>query len=105
MWHDIRKIFDQLSEDENVRCILFSGAGDKAFCAGLDVSQHTHYDTVQKIVTNVVVGNRFSQHPLQGPFPKLIKAPMLPEGHGRFEDIASTIRTVSLLLNDVKSVN
>lgn len=37
MWHTLPKIFDQLSEDEDVRCIILSGSGEKAFCAGLDV--------------------------------------------------------------------
>lgn len=37
MWHILHKIFDSLSEDKNVRCILLSGNGEEAFCAGLDV--------------------------------------------------------------------
>jgi len=37
MWLNLRKIFDRLSEDENVRAVVLSGAGDKAFTAGLDV--------------------------------------------------------------------
>ncbi|WPG98761.1 Hypothetical protein R9X50_00155500 [Acrodontium crateriforme] len=37
MWHGMPKIFDRLSEDPNVRCIVLSGNGEKAFCAGLDV--------------------------------------------------------------------
>lgn len=37
MWVEIGKIFDQLSYDPNVRAIVLTGAGDRAFTAGLDV--------------------------------------------------------------------
>ncbi|RVX67810.1 hypothetical protein B0A52_07738 [Exophiala mesophila] len=33
----IRRVFENLSDDAAVRSIVFSGSGDKAFCAGLDV--------------------------------------------------------------------
>jgi delta(3,5)-delta(2,4)-dienoyl-CoA isomerase len=38
MWLNLRKVFDQLSTDTNVRAIVLSGAGDKGFTAGLDVN-------------------------------------------------------------------
>lgn len=34
MWHEIRTIFDYLSSDPEVRAVLISGAGPKAFTAG-----------------------------------------------------------------------
>ncbi|KAH8694231.1 enoyl-CoA hydratase/isomerase family protein [Talaromyces proteolyticus] len=37
MWLELRTIFDTLSELPSVRAIVFSGAGDRAFTAGLDV--------------------------------------------------------------------
>lgn len=37
MWLELRRVFDSLSEDPAVRAIIFSGSGDRAFCAGLDV--------------------------------------------------------------------
>ena len=37
MWLEIRQLFETLSLDEQVRCIMLSGAGDQAFCSGLDV--------------------------------------------------------------------
>jgi delta(3,5)-delta(2,4)-dienoyl-CoA isomerase len=37
MWLELRKIFDQLSHDSSVRAVVLSGAGDRAFTAGLDV--------------------------------------------------------------------
>ncbi|KAL9122900.1 MAG: hypothetical protein Q9187_000551 [Circinaria calcarea] len=39
MWLELRKIFDQLSYDPDVRSIILSGAGDRAFTAGLDVNE------------------------------------------------------------------
>lgn len=38
MWENLPLLFNQLSRDENVRAIMLSGAGDRAFCAGLDVT-------------------------------------------------------------------
>ena len=37
MWIELRDIFDKLSRDSSVRAIVLSGAGEKAFTAGLDV--------------------------------------------------------------------
>ena len=37
MWLELRTIFDGLSADPNVRAVVLSGAGDRAFTTGLDV--------------------------------------------------------------------
>lgn len=37
MWVELRSIFNQLSVDPEVRAILLTGAGDRAFTSGLDV--------------------------------------------------------------------
>ncbi|KAF2110729.1 ClpP/crotonase-like domain-containing protein [Lophiotrema nucula] len=37
MWINLQKIFQTLSHDPSVRAILLTGAGDRAFTAGLDV--------------------------------------------------------------------
>lgn len=34
MWFELKAIFEQLSHDPEIRCILLSGAGDRAFTAG-----------------------------------------------------------------------
>lgn len=37
MWLEFRQVFEQLSRDPGVRAVVLSGAGDRAFTAGLDV--------------------------------------------------------------------
>ncbi|GAB1314010.1 ClpP/crotonase-like domain-containing protein [Madurella fahalii] len=37
MWLELRRVFQQLSSDPDVRAVVLSGAGDRAFTAGLDV--------------------------------------------------------------------
>lgn len=37
MWHEMKRVFAQLSDDPAVRVIVFSGKGPKAFTTGLDV--------------------------------------------------------------------
>ena len=37
MWLEMAQLFNQLSSDPSVRAILLTGAGEKAFTAGLDV--------------------------------------------------------------------
>ncbi|KAI1332578.1 enoyl CoA hydratase-like protein [Xylariaceae sp. FL0255] len=37
MWIELGQIFNKLSHDPNVRAVIFSAVGDKAFTAGLDV--------------------------------------------------------------------
>jgi delta(3,5)-delta(2,4)-dienoyl-CoA isomerase len=38
MWLELRSVFRQLSGDADVRAVVLSGAGDRAFTAGLDVT-------------------------------------------------------------------
>jgi delta(3,5)-delta(2,4)-dienoyl-CoA isomerase len=37
MWIELGQIFNKLSHDSEVRAVVLSGAGEKAFSAGLDV--------------------------------------------------------------------
>ena len=39
MWKHVGEIFVSLSNDENVRCIVIRGAGDRAFSPGNDISE------------------------------------------------------------------
>lgn len=38
VWLEFGRVFRQLSDDSDVRVVVLSGAGDRAFTAGLDVS-------------------------------------------------------------------
>ena len=38
MWLELRDVFRQLSADADVRAVVLSGAGNRAFTAGLDVT-------------------------------------------------------------------
>ncbi len=37
MWHSLSDIMERLNTDSGVRCIVFRGAGDRAFSAGADI--------------------------------------------------------------------
>ena len=39
MWRDITVILDDFEADDNIRVVVVSGRGGKAFCAGADISQ------------------------------------------------------------------
>jgi enoyl-CoA hydratase/carnithine racemase len=39
MWQALGDTFEQLSADDNLRCIVLRGAGDKAFAPGNDISE------------------------------------------------------------------
>jgi enoyl-CoA hydratase len=38
MWRALHTIMDSLSADDTLRCVILRGAGDKAFCAGADIT-------------------------------------------------------------------
>ncbi|KZD12352.1 enoyl-CoA hydratase/isomerase family protein [Oceanibaculum pacificum] len=39
MWIGVRDAFREISADDSVRCVLFTGAGERAFCPGADISE------------------------------------------------------------------
>ncbi len=38
---DLSKVFEKLEDDKETRCVIFTGAGDRAFSAGADVTAFT----------------------------------------------------------------
>src|SRR3982074_90288 len=46
-WHDIRAAFEDARDDPTVRGIILTGAGDKAFIAGADISELATVSAVQ----------------------------------------------------------
>ena len=49
MWYELRDIFKHLSANPDVRCILLSGAGERAFTAG----KHFHVGTSHNLTSQV----------------------------------------------------
>lgn len=47
MWLELRSVFNSLSSSPDVRAVILSGAGDRAFSAGLDVVAASQTDTLQ----------------------------------------------------------
>ena len=41
-WSDLRKAFEDARDDASVRGVILTGAGDKAFIAGADISELAH---------------------------------------------------------------
>src|SRR5258708_39204627 len=39
MWQRLGTIMDELSRDESVRCVVLTGAGEKAFGPGADIAE------------------------------------------------------------------
>jgi enoyl-CoA hydratase len=39
MWRDLARVMDELSADENLRCVVLRGGGREAFAAGADIAE------------------------------------------------------------------
>ena len=46
-WNDLRVAFEDARDDETVRGVILTGAGDKAFIAGADISELATVSAVQ----------------------------------------------------------
>ena len=46
-WKDLRTAFEDAQDDAAVRGVILTGAGDKAFIAGADISELAHVDRVR----------------------------------------------------------
>ena len=46
MFNDLESVFSTLAEDNSVRVILLTGAGEKAFAAGADIKELARTDTI-----------------------------------------------------------
>jgi enoyl-CoA hydratase/carnithine racemase len=46
-WEDLKKAFEDLRNDDDVRGVILTGAGDKAFIAGADISELTQVTAVE----------------------------------------------------------
>ncbi len=39
MWRRLRALFEEFHADASLRCVVLSGAGDRAFCVGADIAE------------------------------------------------------------------
>ena len=46
-WNDLRTAFEDAGEDPTIRGVILTGAGDKAFIAGADISELAHVTAVE----------------------------------------------------------
>jgi enoyl-CoA hydratase/carnithine racemase len=46
-WNDLRAAFESAQEDPEVRGVILTGAGDKAFIAGEDISELAHVSAIE----------------------------------------------------------
>ena len=53
MWQGISEAFDHFSGNPKIRCIVMSGAGDKAFASGADISQFKERGRTQTPLKNM----------------------------------------------------
>jgi enoyl-CoA hydratase len=45
-WEDLQRVFEDARDDESVRGVILTGAGDKAFIAGADITELAHVSAV-----------------------------------------------------------
>lgn len=65
MIRDIGAVLDELADDDRVRALVLTGAGEKAFAAGADIAQlkeRTHGDALRRI--NAALFRRVEEHPI-----------------------------------------
>lgn len=63
MLHELRDAIDDLRWDKNIRCVIVTGAGEKAFCAGADLKERAGMN--QQQVRQTVGLIRDTLHALQ----------------------------------------
>ncbi|MBN42855.1 MAG: enoyl-CoA hydratase [Alphaproteobacteria bacterium] len=70
-WIAVGKTFDDLGEDDDVRCIVLRGAGEEAFCAGADItnfeaerSDRKKVKVYEAATDRAFLGVRNSRHPV-----------------------------------------
>ena len=51
-WEDLRTAFTNARDDDGVRGVILTGAGDKAFVAGADISELAHVTAVEALASS-----------------------------------------------------
>lgn len=47
MLNELQEIFQQVKYDQSIRCLIITGAGEKAFCAGADLKERANMTPVE----------------------------------------------------------
>ena len=86
MWQNLSLIFRKLSHDPNVRAVILTGAGDRAFTAGLDIKVSLLSHRIPPLLTQRPGRlNRIHVQPEQRPSPRRQRKqalhPRLPRVH------------------------
>ena len=55
MWQAVPSLLDQAADDDRVRMVVFSGAGEKAFVSGADITQFEDLRAAKEAVANYEV--------------------------------------------------
>ncbi|NQW09801.1 MAG: enoyl-CoA hydratase/isomerase family protein [Alphaproteobacteria bacterium] len=55
MWRGAREAVASFADDDNIRCVVFTGAGNKAFVAGADISK---FENERSSVTHIEAYNK-----------------------------------------------
>lgn len=61
MLHELREVMDSIKYDRSVRCVIFTGAGEKAFCAGADLKERAGMDITQVRKTVALIGTMINE--------------------------------------------
>lgn len=56
MQHELRDLWRALRRDDDVRCVVLTGAGDKAFCTGIDRTETMGSDDGEQATARDGVG-------------------------------------------------
>lgn len=73
MWRDLPLVLDDFEADDNVRVLVISGQGGKAFCAGADISQFEKNRSTEEGVKIYNAATEEASHRLRT-FPKPVIA-------------------------------
>lgn len=55
--NDLSSAIDKLNAHRDIRCVIFTGAGNRAFCAGADLKERKHMDEQEVIATVHKIGH------------------------------------------------
>lgn len=74
MWQRIGDVFADWSEDPDIRVIVFTGAGDKSFCAGADIKEFaTLRSTPEQIARYEEIADRALENIVAAPKPTIAR--------------------------------